>query len=76
MPNDGDFEDEHDEDVSEQFQEGRKNQVRAGSCHESMPHIYILEDTSCCGFPSLPQCNAVNGKKLGCVDKLGKYPGY
>ena len=76
MPNDGDFENEHDEDVSEQFQEGRKNQVRAGSCHESMPHIYILKDTSCCGFPSLPQCNAVNGRKLGCVDKLGKYPGY
>ena len=72
MSNNGDFEDEHDEDVSELLQEGRKKQVRAGSCHESMPHIYILKDTSCCGFPSLPQCNAVNGRELGCVDKLGK----
>ena len=63
--------DETDEDISDQIRAGDRNIGEAGSCSESMPHIYILKDTSCCGFPSLPQCAAVQGRKLGCIDALG-----
>ena len=73
ITNDGNFGVEHDEDITNQFEGARKSQIRAGACHESMPNIYVLKDKSCCGFPSLPQCKAVNARKLGCVDKLGKY---
>ena len=59
--------------LSDQIQAQSRNNGDSGSCSETMPHIYILKDTSCCGFPSLPQCAAVEGKKLGCIDTLGKY---
>ena len=51
-----------------------RSNTRDKQCPENTPHIYILKDTSCCGLPRLPQCAAVNGIKLGCIDKLGRYP--
>ena len=59
------------EEISDQIPAGSRNNVDSGSCSETIPHIYILKDTSCCGDPSLPQCSAVQGKKLGCIDALG-----
>ena len=44
----------------------------SGSCPSSMPHLYMLKDTSCCNDPSQPQCSSVEGKKLGCLEKTGK----
>jgi hypothetical protein len=42
------------------------------TCHRSMPHLYVLKDTSCCSDPSLSVCNCVEGKKLGCIEATGK----
>ena len=55
------------------FDQAGNNRAQSNSCPSDVPHIYILKDTSCCGLPSLPQCGAVNGIKLGCIERLGKY---
>jgi len=47
------------------------NERVVSTCSTTMPHLYILKDTSCCADPSLAQCASVEGKKLGCLEQTG-----
>ena len=51
----------------------KKNKNRAKiTCSQTMPHLYVLKDITCCGDPSLPQCSSIEGKKLGCIEATGE----
>lgn len=57
--------------VSEEDEATGSGQNRATSCDGTMPHLYLIKDTSCCSDTHQEQCKSAEGKKLGCIEVTG-----